>query len=64
MIVLEIMVWTVNARMQKNHGMSDIYDIEVLPEDECDAAVVSYSFEPGFLFYYKEPKPQKVKIKK
>ncbi len=50
--------------MQKNHGMSDIYDIEVLPEDECDAAVVSYSFEPGFLFYYKEPKPQKVKIKK
>ena len=52
------------AYMQKNHGLSDIYDIEVLPEDECDAAVVSYSFEPGFLFYYKEPKPQKVKIKK
>ena len=44
------------AYMQKNHGLSDIYDIEVLPEDECDAAIVSYSFEPGFLFYYKEPK--------
>lgn|SRR5690606_9428618 len=44
------------AYMQKNHGMSEIYDIEVLPEDECEAAVPSYSYEPGYLHYYKEPK--------
>lgn len=42
--------------MQKHHGMSEIYDVDVLPEDECDAAVPSYSYEPGFLFYYKQPK--------
>lgn len=52
------------AYMQKNHNMSEIYDVEELPTDECEAAIPSYSFEPGFLFYYKEPKPQKVKIKK
>ena len=52
------------AYMQKNHNMSEIYDVEELPNDECEAAIPSYSFEPGFLFYYKEPKPQKVKIKK
>ena len=44
------------AYMQKHHGMSEIYDVEELNNDECDAAVTSYSFEPGFLFYYKEPK--------
>lgn len=57
------------AYMQKNHGLSDIYDIEVLPEDECDAAIVSYSFKPGYLFYYKQPKaaakaPAKAKTSK
>ena len=44
------------AYMHKNHGMSEIYDMEVLPEDECEAAVPSYSYEPGYLHYYKEPK--------
>ena len=44
------------AYMQKNHNMSEIYDVEELPTDECEAAIPSYSFEPGFLFYHKEPK--------
>ncbi|QIC71898.1 MULTISPECIES: hypothetical protein [Acinetobacter] len=44
------------AYMQKNHGMSEIYDIEELDELDCDAAVTSYSYEPGYLHYYKEPK--------
>lgn len=44
------------AYMQKHHGMSEIYDIEELDEMDCDAAVPSYSYEPGYLHYYKEPK--------
>ncbi|WP_347454258.1 hypothetical protein [Acinetobacter thermotolerans] len=43
------------AFMKKNHGMSEIYDMEELDEIDCDAAVVSYSYEPGYLHYYKEP---------
>lgn len=42
------------AYMQKNHGMSDQYDIEELDEIDCDDAVVSYSYQPGYLFYYKD----------
>lgn len=46
-----------HAYMQKNHGMSDIYDIELLPNDECDSAVVSFGMGgDDMLFHYKEPK--------
>src|SRR5690606_2637600 len=33
------------AYMQKHHGMSDIYDAEVLPNDECEAAIISYGVD-------------------
>jgi hypothetical protein len=52
------------AYMQKNHNMSEIYDVEELPTDECEAAIPSYSFEPGFLFYHKEPKAAKAQTVK
>lgn len=52
------------AYMQKNHGMSEIYDVEQFDEMDCEAAVPSYSYEPGFLFYYKEPKAAKAQTVK
>lgn len=45
-----------HAFMQKNHGMSDKYDIELLPNDECDSAIVSFGLAEDVLFYYKETK--------
>lgn len=52
------------AYMQKNHGMSEIYDMEELPHEECEGAIVR--FEGDSLFYYKEPKqaPKAQPVKK
>lgn len=46
------------AYMQKNHGMSEIYDIDELSDIECSASIDTNDGEGSEIFHYKEPKPK------
>lgn len=52
-----------HAYMQSNYGISDIYDAEQLPDDECDGAIVSWEGDPEYVHYYKEPVAAKAPAK-
>lgn len=51
--------------MKKHHGMSDIYDADVLPDDECEAAIISYGLDVDgnwseeYVHFYKEAQATK-----
>ena len=40
--------------MIKNHSMTEKFDIEELPQDECEQAEYSYN-AAGWMYKYKEP---------